>query len=39
MGDKAVLENGRTLKSVPVCYKNQQMYDKHVDNYPHKICF
>ena len=26
--DKAIIENGRTLESVPDCYKNQQMYDK-----------
>ena len=23
--DKAILENGRTLKSVPDCYKNQNV--------------
>ena len=32
MCDKAILENGETLKSVPDCYKNQQMSDKAVDN-------
>ena len=35
MCDKAVLENGGTSKPVPDCYKNQQMCDKAVDNYPH----
>ena len=28
MCDKAILENGGTLKSVPDCYKNQQLCDK-----------
>ena len=37
MCDKAILENGGTLESVPDCYKNQQMYDKTVDNYPHAL--
>ena len=35
MCDKAILENGRTLKFVPGCYKNQEMCNKAVDNYPH----
>ena len=35
MCDKAVLENGGTLKSVPECKKNQQLRDKAVHNYPH----
>ena len=26
--DKAILENGETLKSVPECYKNQEMCNK-----------
>ena len=32
MYDKAVLENGGTLKLVSDCYKKQQMCDKAVDN-------
>ena len=39
IGDKAILENGRTLKSVPDCYKNQEMRNKAVDNYPHGLKF
>ena len=39
MCDKAILENSRTLKSVPDCYKNQQMCDKTVDNYSHALEF
>ena len=39
IGDKAILENGRTLKSVPDCYKNQEMRNKAVDNYPHWLKF
>ena len=33
MCDKATLENGETLKSVPDCCKNQKLYNKAVDNY------
>ena len=36
---KAILENGGTLKSVPGCYKNQQMCDITVDNKPHALKF
>ena len=39
MCDKAVLENGGTLKSVSDCYKNQEMWDKAVDNYSHALEF
>ena len=39
MCDKADLENGGTLKSVLDCYKNQEMYSKAVDNYPHALEF
>ena len=39
MCDKAILENGRTLKSVPDCYKNEVMYNKVVDNYPNALEF
>ena len=34
MCDKAILENGVTLKSDPDCNKNQEMRNKVVDNYP-----
>ena len=27
------------LKSVPDCYKNQEMCNKDVDNYPHALEF
>ena len=33
MGDKAILENGGVLESVPDLYKIQQMCDKSVNNY------
>ena len=33
MCDKAILENGETLKSVPDCYKKQEICNKVVDNY------
>ena len=39
MSDKAILENGGTLKSVPYCYKNQEMYNKAVKDYPHPLEF
>ena len=39
MCDKAVSENGGTLKSVLDYYKNQQLCDKAVDNYPHALPF
>ena len=35
MCNKLVLQNGRTLQSVPDCYENQQNYDKAVENYHH----
>ena len=34
MRDKAILENGGTSKSVPDCYKNQEMCNKAVVNDP-----
>ena len=34
MCNKAILENGATLKPVFDCYKNQEMCNKVVDNYP-----
>ena len=39
MCHKAILENGRTLKSVSDCYKNQEMCNKAVDNYPYALEF
>ena len=36
---KAVLEIGGKLKSIPGCYKNHEMCDKAVDNYPHALEF
>ena len=39
MCDKAILENGGILKSVPDCYKNQEMSNKTLDNYPHALEF
>ena len=39
MCHKAILENGRTLKSVPDCYKNEVMCNKAVDNYPNVLEF
>ena len=37
--DKAILENGGTLKFLPDCYKIQEMYNKAVDNYPYVLEF
>ena len=39
MFDKAILEKDGTLESVPACYKNQEMRNKPVDNYPHALKF
>ena len=39
MCDKAIPENGGTLKFVPDCYKNQEMCNKSVENYPHALEF
>ena len=39
MCEKAIVEKGATLKSVPDCYKNQEMWNKAVDNYPHTLEF
>ena len=36
---KAILENGGTLKCVPDCFKNQEMYNKALENYPHALEF
>ena len=37
--EKAILENGRILKPVPDCYKNKEICNKAVDNYPHALEF
>ena len=37
--DRSILENGGTLKSVPYCYKKQEMYNNTVDNYLHALEF
>ena len=39
MSDKAVLENGGTLKSVPDCYKNQEISNKAANNYLNALEF
>ena len=39
MTDKSILGNGRTIKSFPDCYKNQEMCNRAVDNYPHAFEF
>ena len=33
------LENAGTFETVPDCYRNQEMCDKAVDNYPHALEF
>ena len=37
--EKAILENGGILKSASDCYKNQEMCNEAVDNYPHALEF
>ena len=37
--NKAIIENGGTLKSIPDCYKNQEICKKVVDSYPHSLEF
>ena len=39
MYDKSILENLETLKCILDCYKNQEMCNKVVDNYPHALKF
>ena len=39
MCDNAIPENVGTLKSVPDCYKNEDMSNKGMDNYPHALDF
>ena len=38
MCNKAILGNGGALKSVPDCYKNQEMCNKAVDNVLEFVC-
>ena len=35
----AILENYGTIKSVPNCYKSEEMLNKAADNYPHTLEF
>ena len=35
--DKAIPESGGTLRSIPDYYKNQEMYNKAIDNYSHAL--
>ena len=37
MCDKTILENCITLESVPDCYKNQEIYNKAVNNYHYAL--
>ena len=39
MCDKAIFENGVTLKPFPNCYRNPQMCNNAVHNYPHPLEF
>ena len=39
MSDKAVLENCGTSESVFKCCKNQQRFEKAIDNYLHTLKF
>ena len=39
MCDKAILENGGTLKSIHDCCRNQEIYNKALDKYPHALEF
>ena len=39
MSDKAILENERTVNSVPDWYRNHGMCNKAVDNYHHVLDF
>ena len=39
MCDKTILEHCITLKSVSDCYKNQETYNKAVNNYHHALKF
>ena len=39
MSDKAILEKSRTLTSVIDCYKNLEICNKGIDNYPHALEF
>ena len=37
MCDNVILENGGTLLFVPNGYKNQEIFNKSVDNYAHAL--
>ena len=37
MCDKAISKNGGLSKSVSDCYKNQEMCNRAVHNYPHSL--
>ena len=39
MCDKVILENCGTLKSATDCYRNLEMCNKAVDNYPRALVF
>ena len=39
MAYNSILENGGTSECVPDCHKNQEMFNKAVDNYPHALEF
>ena len=39
ISDKAILESGGTLKSLPNCRENKEMCNEAVDNYPHALEF
>ena len=39
MCNEAILKNGRTLKSVPDRYKNEEMHNKAVGNYSYALEF
>ena len=39
MCDKVIIENAGTQKSVCDCYKNQEISNKAVGNYPHTLEF
>ena len=39
MCDKAIRENGGIFTSAPDCYKNREVCNNAVDNYPHALEF
>ena len=36
---KVIKENGRMLRFIPYCYKDQKICDKGIDNYSHALRF